>query len=144
MSSMSVLGAGVGVVGAAGGTLRYLTCSTHRAARTPLRRRMPAGQRRAGVASPAPLELILRSHAFTTMRARASEQARTSRKIQRSRLRAASDWSDCGRTEAREPPRAARRRHPRGRAVTSRARTIAPELAPTSNAIVCTYCYLSL
>lgn len=34
-----------------GGTLRYLTCSTWRAARAPLRRRMPTGQRRGLVSS---------------------------------------------------------------------------------------------
>lgn len=61
---------GTGLDAGDGGTLRYLTCSTRRAARAPLRRRMPTGQRppaRPGLSSPPPPSLILRTHAFTTM-----------------------------------------------------------------------------
>lgn len=65
MSSGSTVGEGLGA--GDGGTLRYLTCSTRRAARAPLRRRIPTGQRapdRPPLSSqpPPPAELILRTH----------------------------------------------------------------------------------
>lgn len=61
VSSMS------GGVGGEGGTLRYLTCSTRRAARTPLRRKMPTGQRRPEPSSPPSASLMLYGRAFSTM-----------------------------------------------------------------------------
>ncbi|OWR45515.1 hypothetical protein KGM_216014B, partial [Danaus plexippus plexippus] len=48
-SGSTMVGGGVGE----GGTVRYLTWSTWRAARAPLRRRMPTGQRRGLGSSPA-------------------------------------------------------------------------------------------
>lgn len=76
MSSGSTGGSGLEAGAGEGGTLRYLTCSTRRAARTPLRRRMLTGQRRPELSSspaapppslPPPPSLILRIQAFTTM-----------------------------------------------------------------------------
>lgn len=85
MSSGSTAGSGLGA--GDGGTLRYLTCSTRRAARAPLRRRMLTGQRRPGLSSspaappgslPPPPSLILRIQAFTTMHLAAPLAADTS------------------------------------------------------------------
>lgn len=134
MSSGSACGTGAGA--GDGGTLRYLTCSMRRAARAPLLRRMPTGQRRPELSSPSappPPSLILRTHAFTTMhdtlhctrnthtklplrlprRGRCYVPTREERgtkksvaKKRRSRLRAAADWRR--RREGREDAPAAR------------------------------------
>lgn len=130
MSSGSACGGAVG--DGAGGTLRYLTCSTRRAARAPLRRKMPTGQRRDAASSPpspASPALMLRSHAFTTMHrsrrwrrrqrslhhAALLRETKTSRTCarrvsniakNRSRLRSAADWRR--RREAEDEPAEAR------------------------------------